>query len=53
MAWDAIGNVTIDADSVQTDLSDWESTNTPTSIDEWELTKQGTNRCLITIQYTE
>jgi len=52
MAWDTIGNVKLDAASIKSALESWETSVSPTSIDEWEITRIGSNRCVITIQYT-
>jgi len=51
MAWDTIGNVNTDAESIKTALQTWESNTAPSSIDEWEIVPTGA-RCTIVIQYT-
>ena len=54
MAWDVIEadrNGT-GADGIQSAISSWESSNTPTSIDQLSTTVIGPNRVAIQIVYT-
>lgn len=52
MAWDTLGNVPLDAPSIRSALEDWEADIAPSSIDDWEVTRTGPARCVITIQYS-
>lgn len=52
MAWDTIGNVTKDAESVKAALESWETDVSPSSIDDFEVIDAGQNRVTITILYT-